>query len=438
MSKSHPRRQTWTTSLLLQNLLIRNPAHHVKEPKKGRNNLIIRKESHGIIFPTFYRMGAPAAHNATLPASRLLLAGGSIMPTLEKLAVSQDDLEQIGRRLYSAVHPGDILVLLFLSLGTVPIARTLFGIPAEKTNSYAYQIASHISQVAKLAILVYIFDCIVVILSTLGFSFKTLTTLSKGFAKILYILWIGWRLSVFKRYLLGRAIALGRASTVDRLMDVFIYMATGFFLMDVLNVDMGVGVTSIFAFGSAGTLVIGLATQNLAAMFVNGLVLTTSDRISEGDHIKTGSGLTGRVNKIGWFQTTLRHYNELEEIIPNNELGMQRVTNLSRVKKCQVKQSLRVAYEDVDKIDQLREDIMKEIKASCPQVITNGSRPFRVYFTDFKEDHLQLSVDTHFDVPPMGERYWKNRHNCLMAINRAAKKNDVKFVSGLYPQGINK
>ncbi len=365
------------------------------------------------------------------------------MPVLEKLAVTQDELQTIGRRLYSAVHPGDVLVLLCLSIFTVPFARFVFGIPPKKTDGYLYQIASHISQAAKLAILVYSFDCLVVILSTLGFSFHSLTTMSKGFAKILYISWLGYRLSVLKRFMLGRAIVkspdkLGRASTVDRLLDGLIFMTTGFFLMDVLNVDMGVGVTSIFAFGSAGTLVIGLATQNLASMFVNGLVLTTSDRISEGDHIKLGSGLSGRVQKIGWFQTTLRHYDELEEIIPNSELGMQRVTNLSRVTKCQVKQTLRIKYEDVDKMKPFLADILKEIEVACPHVIKNGARPFRAYFTDFKEDHLQVTVDTHHQLPPMGEVYWKNRHECLLAIYRAAKKNDIEFVSGLYPQGINR
>lgn len=384
-----------------------------------------------------------AVKNTTLPTSRLLLAGGSIIPVLEKLAVSQDDLEIIGRTLYSAIHPGDLLVLLCLSIFTVPFARFVFGIPSSKTDGYVYQIASHISQASKLAILVYFFDCIVVILSTLGFSFHSLTTMSKGFAKILYVSWLGYRLSVFKRYMLGRAIVkspnkLGRASTVDRLIDGLIMIATGFFLMDVLNVDMGVGVTSIFAFGSAGTLVIGLATQNLASMFVNGLVLTTSDRISEGDHIKLGSGLSGRVQKIGWFQTTLRHYDELEEIIPNSELGMQRVTNLSRVTKCQVKQTLRIKYEDAEKLEKFLPDILKEIKAACPKVITSGVRPFRAYLTNFKEDHLQISVDTHHQLPPMGEVYWKNRHECLLAIYRAAKKNDIEFVSGYYPQGINK
>lgn len=382
--------------------------------------------------------------NAEQPSGRLLtLAGGSIMAAVEKLVirVSHEDLDTIRRSVYSVVHPGDILLLGFLALCSVPSVRFLFNIPVDKYDGIRYQLASHISQAAQLALVVYAFDCIVVVLSSLGFSFKSMATLSKGFAKILYISWIGFRLAVFKRYMLESSVFKQPKKFVpllDRLLDGVIVMITGFFLIDCLDVDMGVGVTSFFAFGSVGTIVIGLATQKFAAMFVNGIVLTTSDRISEGDHIKTGSGLTGRVQKIGWFQTTLRHYNELEEIIPNSELGMQRVTNLSRCKKCQVKQVLRIKYEDIDKIESLIEDIKSEIKKSCPTVITDRSRPFRAYLTAFKEDHLQVSVDTHFDLRPMGEAFFKNQHNCLMAIARAAKKNEIEFVSGLYPQGINK
>lgn len=381
--------------------------------------------------------------NAAHPHSRLLtLAGGSIFPAVEKFLVTQDDLEAIGQSLYTAVHPGDLFVLLFLAIFSVPLVRVMLNIPEKKYDGVGYQLANHVSQAAKLALVIYCFDCVVVVLSSLGVGFTSLDTLSKGFAKILYISWIGYRLSVLKRYMLGRAMVkhpnkLGRASMIDRLMDGLIMMTTGFFLIDCLDVDMGVGVTSVFAFGSAGTLVIGLATQSVATMFVNGMVLTTSDRISEGDHIKTGSGLSGRVQKIGWFQTTLRHYNELETIIPNSELGMQRVTNLSRCKKCQIKHVLRVPYGDIAKLESLVEDIKSEIKEACPKVITDGSRPFRAYFTAFKEDHLQVTVDTHYDLPPMGEVFFKNQHDCLLAIARAAKRNDVEFVSGLYPQGIN-
>jgi small-conductance mechanosensitive channel len=64
---------------------------------------------------------------------------------------------------------------------------------------------------------------------------------------------------------------------------------------------------SIFAFGGAVMLKVGLASQNLAIMFVNGLELMASDCIKQGNHIGFGNGNNGQITNIGWFQTTLKH-----------------------------------------------------------------------------------------------------------------------------------
>jgi len=307
-----------------------------------------------------------------------------------------------------------------------------------------FQIADHISQAARLAIVVYAVDCCVVVLHTVGFSFSNLNQLSKGFAKILYVVWIAQRVSVFKRHLVAEAVSrrpdqLGRAKIIDKLLDGVIFICTGLCLLDVLDVQMGIGISGVFAFGSAGTLIIGLATQNVATMFVNGLALTTSDRFMEGDMVVLGDGTSGIVQKVGWMQTTIRHYDELIAVIPNSEIGMQRVKNISRVKKCRVLQTLRFKYEDAEKLPKISEDILEEIKNDCPEAITDGSSPWRVVWTDYKEDYLSVRVDTHFNLPPVGPAYWENRQKVLHAINRAVvKKNNVQFVTTFYPQsGMN-
>ena len=399
-----------------------------------------------------YTTTTPAESYPTMPVSKLALAGGSIMPILEKLfVVDQGEAKAILKRLVYAIHPGDLIVLGFLSLFTVPLCRFVFGkkrasVQLEDDNgTYVYQVGSHIAQIARLALIVYVFDCFVIILTTIGFDFMTLTQMSKGFAKILYITWCGQRLCVFKRYLLykslnvsGKKDPLGRLWAINRILDFAIVMVASFILLEILDVDMGMGVKSIFAFGSAGTLVVGLASKDMAAMFVNGLLLTTSNRISENDHIKLGqSGLSGVVEKIGWFQTTLRHYNNQAEIIPNSELGMQRVTNLSRVDRCQLKQDIRIQFQDYHKIELILKSIKAEIKESCPTLISDGSKPFRAYVVAIREDHIRASIECHFNLPPFGEQFWNNRHEWIMAILRAASKNQIEFVSGLYPNGIN-
>lgn len=307
--------------------------------------------------------------------SSLMIAGGQIIPVLRKLTPSNNDVNVIWELLRHAVHPMDFVVLTLLGWGTVPLFRILYytcyssstattssssskssSSPSTTTTttttstngekgggglvrnngkalvpptslfdddfrcSYMFHISNHIAQAARLAILVYMVDCLTVVLTGLGFSFNHLSNLSLGFAKILYIVWAAQRLSVFKRYLLGRAFSrhpgkLGQAAIVDRLMDGIIYIVTGLFLMDILDVEMGVGVSSIFAFGSAGTLVVGLASKDVASMFVSGLTLTTTDHVREGDHVKFGDGTTGQIVRIGWMHTTIRGYDELIEVV---------------------------------------------------------------------------------------------------------------------------
>ena len=113
--------------------------------------------------------------------------------------------------------------------------------------------------------------------------------------------------------------------------------------------------------------------------------------------------------------------------IPNGQIVHQRVQNLSRTKTCQVKQTLWFKYEDIDKVPAVMEAIKEEIKQSCPELIKDGSRPFRAVWTTFQNDHLEAVVNVHFNLKPIGDAYHNNRQVVLQAVARAAKKNGVEF-----------
>jgi hypothetical protein len=84
-------------------------------------------------------------------------------------------------------------------------------------------------------------------------------------------------------------------------------------------------------------------------------------------------------------------------------------------------------YSDVDKLPKLTHDIKCEIRSACPSVITDGSRPFRCFWTNFQSNHLEVVVDAHFRIKPVGDAYWDNRQRVLQAIDRAVKANDLKY-----------
>jgi small-conductance mechanosensitive channel len=244
-----------------------------------------------------------------------MLAGGQILPLITKLSLrtsSRSDFDKVSTELQDAVHPIDFLVLFVLGWAAIPIFGVLYyGLTASGRTrsfdlSYAYLVADHISQVARLAIVVYCLDCAVVVLSALGvFTLSNLSQASRGFAKILYTLWAAQRVSVFKRYLLSQAVEkkpsqLGRVAIIDRLADGFICVVVGLFLLDVMEVELGMAISSVFAFGSVGTLAVGLATQDLARQFVSGLAVSMTDRMQEGDEVHFGDGTAGFVEKTGW------------------------------------------------------------------------------------------------------------------------------------------
>ena len=144
-----------------------------------------------------------------------------------------------------------------------------------------------------------------------------------------------------------------------------------------------------------------------------------------GDSVRFGDGTSGKVTRLGWMETTLRGGDNIITRVPNSMLASQKVSNLSRLKQSQVKQTLRFHYEDANVIPQVLDSIKQEIVKSCPRLIKNNSRPFRVFLTNFNEDHLEVMVDTHHNIAPLGDAYWINRQEVLLAILRAIKQNNI-------------
>ena len=103
------------------------------------------------------------------------------------------------------------------------------------------------------------------------------------------------------------------------------------------------------------------------------------------------------------------------------------MANISRTRLSSVKQAVAIAYNDVDKLPGLMDDIKAEIRSSCPTLVDDGSRAFSVFFTDYKESSVTVSVSAYFRTRPFTEEYQVVKQDVLMAIRRAATKNHVSF-----------
>ena len=185
---------------------------------------------------------------------------------------------------------------------------------------------------------------------------------------------------------------------------------------------------SLFSVGATGTLIFGLASKDIASQSLAGLTLHLSEKMFEGDSVRFSDGTSGTIAKMGWFETMIQNSDDVVVGVPNSQLTGQRVYNLSRTPNSQVKQTLRISYEDASKIPLLLDAIKDEIQNDCDKLIPGR---LRAHWSNFEDDHLQVVVDAHFIIPPTGRLYHDNRQKVLQAIYTAAKKTGVHFVVGI-------
>lgn len=335
---------------------------------------------------------------------------GKLIPVLSKFMIGPAKASEILRNVLKTTHWLDFTLLVMVAYGTMPIARMVTSKAEKKAINPIFQLEKWhvfelISGLAKVGLSVYAMDVASVALTTMGFSFPTLWDVPGSYAKIAYSVFGLRRFLEFKTAAICKFYRLdssnmGRFEVLDRLVNGLSVGLVSLLLFDWLSVQFGLAVKGLVAFGSVGTLAFTLASQGLVSQLLSGLFLAGSRKVVKGEGVQFGDGTDGQVLKMGWMETVIRGPDDRITSVPNAKLADQKITNLSRLKISQVKQTLRFHYQNAGEIPAVLESVKEEIRGACPKLIGDGSRPFRVYFTNFNEDHLEVTVDTHFYIAP--------------------------------------
>lgn len=378
---------------------------------------------------------------------------GKIFPILSKLYISPAKAKHILEEVKTVANLGEWIMIVLIGWLIVPLVRYPYekiGLTPRKLDdnaesnetvkqkppfeeSFSYHLASHVAGAGKIAALVYCIDCLLIVIQTMGFGIKQ--KYGSSLAKVIYSTWIISRLLEWKRYFVRTTIfALGkkhkgwkkRAKIANDASDILVLAVGAFSLLDILKIKTGLTLKSFFAVGGAGTIVLSFASKDLAIGLVSGWALQASDKVFEGDLIKF-NGITGTVDRIGVMETIITDDYEMIMAIPNMELTKSRLINVSRIKCSRLKQDIRFNYDDSPKLPKILDDIKKEIHSTCSLVITDGSKPLRAFFVNYGEGCLEVEVDVRLSCRPGSEDFKRGREEVLLAIDRAVRKNNVKF-----------
>ncbi|QGG79872.1 mechanosensitive ion channel [Litorivicinus lipolyticus] len=128
---------------------------------------------------------------------------------------------------------------------------------------------------------------------------------------------------------------------------------------------LGVQTTSLVAILGAAGLAIGLALQGSLANFAAGVMLLAFKPFRQGHFIEAG-GVTGVVENIGIFSSTLRTGDNKEVIVPNGKIYGDTITNYSARNTRRVDLVYGIGYDDDI---QKAKDVLNNLIATDPRIL---------------------------------------------------------------------
>lgn len=166
---------------------------------------------------------------------------------------------------------------------------------------------------------------------------------------------VGWIARILRK-------VLGRAKFDEILVDFLVSIATGVMMLFVIIAaisELGFNTSSMVALVGAAGLAVGFAMQDSLSNFASGVMLIIFHPFKAGDFVEAG-GVTGVVERINIFTSTMRTGDNREIIVPNGKIFGDVITNYSARDTRRVDMVFGIGYgDDLLKAKRILEDLVK-------------------------------------------------------------------------------
>lgn len=183
------------------------------------------------------------------------------------------------------------------------------------------------------------------------------------------ILIFGWWFARIARRMFVRW--LERSDHMDPIVETFLSSLFYYGLLIVVLIIalnlIGVQTTSLIAVLGAASLAVGLALQGSLSSLAGGVMLILIRPFKIGDYIEVGSH-AGTVKSIDLFRTELATYDNVQKLMPNNEVWNATITNYSVYPTRMIDITVGIDYED--NIDEGL-NILRELAETHPKVMND-------------------------------------------------------------------
>jgi small conductance mechanosensitive channel len=230
--------------------------------------------------------------------------------------------------------------------------------------------------------------------------------------------WIAKAISNMVRKMMRKA---DLDQTLRRFVGNMVYIALLVFVVLAALSQLGIQTTSFIAILGAAGLAVGLALQGSLSNFAAGFLMILFRPFRVGDFIE-GAGVSGTVEEIAIFTTTMVTPDNKTVIIPNASLTGDNIVNWTIKGTRRVDMVMGIGYDDdIDKAKQIMADVLAQepriLQEPAPQIAM-------VELADSSVNFVVRPWVKHTD-------YW----GVYMSVHEAIKKAfDAQGISISYPQ----
>lgn len=226
---------------------------------------------------------------------------------------------------------------------------------------------------------------------------------------------VGWLVAylVRKVWLEPRKVEMSTDLLITRvikysIMIIGVVVAIGEAGIEITPLLMGLGVVG---------LAIAFGVQEIVANLVSGVIIMVDRPIRPGDIVDV-EGATGKVMDVGLRASTVRNLDNVNHLIPNKIIILNKITNYSKYDpKIRVQIPIGVAYgSDVEKV----RDVLLNIAKEHPKVLEEPSPEVRI--SEFGSSSMDFILFAWIDNP--GERV-KIKDEINWQIDEQFRKNKI-------------
>lgn len=211
--------------------------------------------------------------------------------------------------------------------------------------------------------------------------------------------------------------------TIVRALGNFMIIGVWLLVLLVALQTYGVNMAAIITIGGAGGFALTFAFQDVFKNFFGGIMILLSRPFKIGEGIQVSS-VTGTVEKIGMYQTTVRGWDAVPFILPNSMFLTNPIVNFGKRAQRRYQFDLGLRYEDFARVEPVVKGIETFLDA---HPLIDPHRAHRVYFSLYGDSSLNISV-TCYAVPETGDTSWyKLQQEVMLGIGNIVSEHGADF-----------